>query len=308
MRIIFCADYWNALAPDPAYEIEVAAAQELGIVYSLINFEALVEQQNGQRAVRKVEPANGQETAIYRGWMLKPPVYERLYQALSEKGLTLINPPAAYKHCHYLPESYPIIVEHTPLSTWLKSGTDVSMDEIMAALRPFGERAIMVKDFVKSRKHEWLEACYIPSAADRSAVERVVKRFLELQGEELNEGLVFREFVAFEPLTTHSKSGMPLTREYRLFILNGEIILTIPYWEEGNYVKQGDDRLPLPWMNEIARTVQSSFFTMDIARRVDGSWSIVELGDGQVAGLPARADATKFYQALATMLPSLPSS
>lgn len=304
MRIIFCADYWNALAPDPAYEAEVAAAQKLGIAYSLINFEALVEQQNGQRAVRKVGQANDQGMAIYRGWMLKHPVYERLYQALAEKGLTLINTPAAYKHCHYLPESYPIIANHTPLSTWLKTGTDVSMDEIMETLRPFEEKAVVVKDFVKSRKHAWLEACYIPSAADRPTVERVVKRFLELQGEELNEGLVFREFVEFESLTTHSKSGMPLTREYRLFVLNGKIILTIPYWEEGDYVKQDDDQLPLTWMSEVALNVQSRFFTMDIARRVDGSWSIVELGDGQVAGLPARADVLAFYRTLAAGISS----
>lgn len=301
MRIIFCADYWNALAPDPAYEAEVAATRELGIAHSLINFEALVEQQNGQRAVRKVEQANNQETAIYRGWMLKPPVYERLYQALAERGLMLIDTPTAYKHCHYLPESYPTIADHTPLSTWLKTGTDVSMDEVMEMLRPFGEKAVIVKDFVKSRKHEWLEACYIPSAVDHSAVERVVKRFLELQGKELNEGLVFREFVEFEPLTTHSKSGMPLTREYRLFVLNGKISLTIPYWEEGDYVKQDDDQLPLSWMSEVALNVQSRFFTMDIARRVDGSWNIVELGDGQVAGLPAKADAMEFYQALARL-------
>ena len=68
----------------------------------------------------------------------------------------------------------------------------------------------MLKDFVKSRKHEWAEACFIPSASDRASVERVVRRFLELQDDDLSEGLVFREFVEFEPLGRHPKSGMPL--------------------------------------------------------------------------------------------------
>ena len=172
------------------------------------------------------------------------------------------------------------------------------MDQVMATLQPFGDKAVIVKDFVKSRKHEWLAACYIPSAADRPAVERVVRRFLELQGEDLNEGLVFREFVQFEPLTTHSKSGMPLTREYRLFVLDGEIIQTIPYWDEGEYIRKNDEQIPLNTMREIAQRVQSRFFTMDVARRVNGNWSIIELGDGQVASLPASADVMAFYQAL----------
>jgi hypothetical protein len=54
-------------------------------------------------------------------------------------------------------------------------------------------RRTLANYFVKSRKHEWTDACFIPSAADRSAVERVVNRFLELQGEELAGGLVFFE-------------------------------------------------------------------------------------------------------------------
>jgi ATP-grasp domain-containing protein len=48
--------------------------------------------------------------------------------------------------------------------------------------------------------------------------------------------------------------------------------------------------------------VQSRFFTMDVAKRVDGGWMIVELGDGQVAGLPVRADVGAFYRVLAGRL------
>ena len=33
-------------------------------------------------------------------------------------------------------------------------------------------------------------------------------------------GLVCREFVELEPLARHSKSGMPLTKEFRLFFLD----------------------------------------------------------------------------------------
>ncbi|HEU5198105.1 MAG TPA: ATP-grasp domain-containing protein [Ktedonobacterales bacterium] len=320
MRLIFCADplglrpgplaetgfphsrsRWSLARPyrrlvDALYEREAEAAQQAGLEYTLLNVEALVDEQDALAATRRIAPAAAPEVGVYRGWMLRPAAYERLYEALAALNIFLINMPLAYRHCHYLPESYPVIEGHTPRSIWLKLRDGPSIEQIMDALQPFGDKPLILKDYVKSRKHEWAEACYIPSAADRAAVERVVKRFLELQGPELNEGLVFREFVSFEPLASHAKSGMPLTKEFRIFFLDGERLLTAPYWETGAY---GDLLPPADLFQEVARHVQSRFFTMDVARRVDGAWMIVELGDGQVAGLPEQADAGAFYRALA---------
>ncbi|MGH2386983.1 MAG: ATP-grasp domain-containing protein [Chloroflexota bacterium] len=43
---------------------------------------------------------------------------------------------------------------------------------------------------------------------------------------------------------------------------------------------------------------------MDVARRTDGEWTIIELGDGQVAGLPESADGLAFYAALKARRPA----
>lgn len=295
MRIIFCADPWNARQPESTYATEVAAVEKLGVPFSLLNFEALVEQHNYARAVRRIDAATAPELAIYRGWMLKPDDYAQLYAALVEKNIFLINMPLAYIHCHYLPESYALIRDLSPRTIWLHTDGQIDFDEIMQLLQPFGAQPVIVKDFVKSRKHEWADACYIPVAADREMVERVVTRFVHLQGEDLAEGLVFREFLPFESLGNHPKSGMPLTKEYRLFFCDGQHLLTIPYWEEGSY---DGEFPPLELLAPIARRIQSRFFTMDVAKQTNGTWSIVELGDGQVAGLPERTDVHAFYQAL----------
>jgi hypothetical protein len=167
----------------------------------------------------------------------------------------------------------------------------------MAVLTPFGDRPVIIKDFVKSRKHEWADACFIPSASDRHGVERVVSRFLELQGDDLNEGLVFREFVNFRPVGVHPKSGMPLIAEYRIFWLDARPMFWSPYWETGDYAEISP---PLELFAETAAAVESRFFSMDVARRIDGAWFIVELGDGQVSGLPREVDARPFYKALAS--------
>jgi hypothetical protein len=277
------------------YEAEANAAEAFAIEYSLVSYEALVNDRDPLKAVRRVAREGGEVLGLYRGWMLKPEHYQQLYQALLDRGVRLINDPASYTHCHYLPQSYSIIEDYTPRSIWIETGPDVSMQQIMAQLQSFGEAAIIVKDFVKSQKHYWHEACYIPSASDSAEVERVVTQFLKLQGEDLNGGLVFRQFVEFEPLATHSQSGMPLTKEFRLFFLNGKPICSIEYWEEGDYTGLAP---PISQFQDVAQKVQSRFFTMDVAKRLDGDWLIVELGDGQVAGLPDTADAMQFYKSI----------
>lgn len=294
--IIFCSDPLEPREPDQAFAREAIAVKHLGLMFELIDFETLTLEHDSQRAVRRVKSRQHPAEAIYRGWMLKPDRYGELYDSLASKNVRLVNDPTTYRYCHYLPESYSAIEGHTPRSVWMKLSGELPMEAVMELLRPFGSAPVIVKDFVKSRKHEWFEACFIPSAADRGAVERVVRGFLELQDEDLNEGLVFREFVEFEPLAVHSKSGMPLTREFRLFFLDGRAVFSTGYWDEGDYVGMAP---PLDGFTQIAANVKSRFFTMDVAKRRDGEWMIVELGDGQVAGLPDRADVTEFYRALA---------
>jgi hypothetical protein len=121
-------------------------------------------------------------------------------------------------------------------------------------------------------------------------------RFVELQGEDLVGGLVLREFIDFEPIGVHPKSGMPLTREHQLFWLDGTPLVVAEYWPEVDY---GGEPPPVDRVTDVARAVQSRFFTMDIAKTASGQWMIVELGDAQVAGLPDDALAENFYTALA---------
>lgn len=298
MLIVFCRDPLEPARPDRAFEAEAAAVERLGIPHVLVDHDALVRGDEPDRVVRRIPASPEIRLAAYRGWMVKPSQYRILYEALNARDIRLINDPDQYRHGHYLPENYPVIEGHTPRSVWLTD--DLGIDRIMDALAAFGNAAVIVKDFVKSRKHEWTEACFIPSAADRQAVERVVRRFLELQAEDLNEGLVFREFVQFEPIGVHPRSGMPLTEEYRTFWLDGAPIDWAPYWDEGGH---RDLRPPIERFSEVAAAVRSRFFTMDLARRRDGEWMIVELGDGQVSGLPRESDADRFYQALGRAWP-----
>lgn len=299
MKIVFCTEPFTPTIPDSAYTDEVAAAHVVGFESVLIDFEALVHDRNVVAAVRRVNTSEQPTLALYRGWMLRPALYAELYDALRNRGLTLINDPAAYTHCHYLPESYPIIAPHTPHTVAIAVQSNFAVADVFPLLAGFGDRPLIVKDYVKSRKHEWYDACFIPNASDHAAVTRVVQRFLDLQGDDLNEGLVLREFVELQPLAEHAKSGMPLTQEYRFWFVDGTRVYSSQYWDEGTYTSAAP---PDNLFADVAQKVQSCFFTMDVAQKRDGTWIIIELGDGQVAGLPETANVMAFYQALSTAL------
>ncbi|MBN1766029.1 MAG: ATP-grasp domain-containing protein, partial [Sedimentisphaerales bacterium] len=265
--LLYCSDPMNPSQPDEAYHNEAKAAESLNLDYTIFSFEALVHENNPIKAMKRIPEIHDNQLGIYRGWMLKPKYYQRLYDALRKKNIQLINTPEAYIHCHYLPQSYNIIKPYTPKSIWLHKSDGISIDKIMEILKSFGSRPVIVKDFVKSLKHYWHEACFIPSASNRNDVERAVGKFLKWQDEDLNEGLVFREYVELEPLTTHSKSQMPLSREYRIFVFDGQPVYTCQYWEEGDY----DNITPnLEPFGPVLTNVKSRFFTLDIARRKDG--------------------------------------
>lgn len=288
MRIIYCDSVFDNKIIEPDYEEEKNAATNAGLTFSLISFEELTAG-NLRSALRFVKAPEQREVGMYRGWMLTPTQYQYLYDGLLAKNIELINSPAEYKHCHYLPDSYEKIESKTPKSRWT---TDLNHDAILNLTSEFGNGPIIVKDFVKSEKHDWESACFIPNASDSSKVIATVEKFLELRGESLNEGLVFRQFEQLEFLAEHSKSGMPLTKEFRLYFANKKIVEVFDYWDEGEY---GETKPELDDFQDIAQHIDSNFFTMDVAKKQEGDWIIMELGDGQVAGLPDHADRNKFY-------------
>lgn len=283
--------------PDSMFIDEVAAATRAGLSFVLVDYDALARQNNAARAVRDIPVHDEPEAAVYRGWMLSAAQYTTFYDALMSRGIQLINDARQYRNTHYLPASLDIIKDHTPRTVYLETDAkDLSYEALVQSLLPFAGIPIIVKDYVKSEKHYWNQACYIASSSDKDNVQRVVKRFLELRGDAFEGGLVFREFVDLQPMTEHPTSGMPLSKEYRIFYLNKLPVMTVRYWDIDGY--DSDDEPPVGLFDEVAARVQSRFFTMDVAQTVDGRWIIIELGDGQVAGLPKTADEDTLYRAL----------
>ncbi|MDE7272996.1 MAG: ATP-grasp domain-containing protein [Lachnospiraceae bacterium] len=283
ISFLFCNHPLYQRKADEDYEAEYQAAG-LNHACALFSYEDL---EKGRLSLYG-ESISG--LAIYRGWMMKPEMYERFYSLLEEKGIVLINTPDEYRTYHLLPEWYSDFEEETAKSVWEEQGSLENALEMAKAL----EGAYIVKDYVKSRKHEWYDACFIKNIADKENTSKVIGNFIERQGASLVGGIVLRKFEHLMQIGFHEKSGMPLSEEYRVFICAGRILNIEDYWTEKADVKITDEEKH--WLEEIAHKVKSNFVTVDIARKTDGSLVIMEFGDGQVSGLQ-QMDAMDFYEA-----------
>ncbi len=274
MPVLYCRDSLKPRRVDEHFAPEAQEVRAFGGAVGLIDHDALL-QGDAQQAVAQVPAGLG--NAWYRGWMHPSDRYAALAEALSRRGTELLVTPEQYRTAHELPGWYPMFVDVTPASVWrpTKPGEVLTADDLAALAEPLLPGSGIVKDYVKSRKHEWEQACFIPDLADAVELTRVVQRFVELQEEFLAGGVVLRAFEAFSKLES-------VAAEVRVWWLDGEPRLLTPHPD--NPFGRG----LVPNLDHIGPAVQRlgcRFVTTDVALRSDGVWRVVEVGDGQVSDL-----------------------
>lgn len=101
--------------------------------------------------------------------------------------------------------------------------------------------------------------------------------------------------------------GIPVTNEYRVFVLNDRLLCSGYYWAP--YVSDLEDlgvrlpsRMPQQAYDLVAKVIRTlrgrtPFYVVDVAETTSGEWLVVELNDGQMAGL-AEIDPETFYDEL----------
>ena len=290
IAFLFCSNYFDKNQPDEDYQEEYNCVKKMGKEILLFSLDGFLE-----KNIVDIRITNEPTTLIYRGWMLTYDEYTALYQALLSKGFTLINSPEQYRQCHYLPFWYDLLKNNTPNSLWTKN---IPKDEeILQLLKKFGTKPLIVKDYVKSRKHEWSEACFIPNPAELSAALQVVSTFRARQAANLVGGVVLREYVSLNLLGNHEKSDMPIAKEVRIFCFRHKPFAYIQYWSGAEAFNINDYQ---ELINQCA-LLDNNFYTIDLAQTIDNQWIIMEVGDGQVSGLQ-EYDPALFYEKLFELL------
>lgn len=284
--LLSCADPLDQRRTDPHFAAETAAARELGATVGLIDHDLLLSG-DAAAAVRRVPRDLG--PAWYRGWMIPSATYSALAEALAARGTPLMIDAATYRRAHELPGWYETFAAVTPASRWLPGppGRVPDPDALAGLAAPLGGGPGIVKDFVKSAKHAWETACYIPDLTDTAHLHRVVTAFVAEQDRYLAGGIVLRSFEAFG---TDARRAA----EARVWWLDGEPLLV------GAHPDTPDEH-PAPPLDRVAERVArlgARFVTTDLALRADKVWRVVEVGDGQVSGLPAGLGPEVIIEAL----------
>lgn len=292
--ILFCRCPSGKLRVDEMFHREHEAARNAGLDVFLLDHDAVISG-NIERALRSVAPAApSPRNAVYRGWMVPSTRYATLYAALQERGYALQTSPAGYKLCHELPEWYPLLQNATPKSVWIPHIPPFAKSEIATALQQLGSNAAIVKDFVKSEKHAWFEACFVPDASEVEHAFAVANELVRRRDKDFEGGLVIREFISLRRVAATQQVGPPPAEEWRIFWIQHRAAIVVQGFESGE-VGVPPETLQF---EALAARVKSPFFTMDIARNENGEWIVIELGDGQVAGLHDSAAPDLLFSAL----------
>jgi hypothetical protein len=275
------ADFWSK---------EAEAAKSSGFGISIITDA----NQRGPLVISN----NNAEAYLYRGWIAKPQYYQEMCQAASAPLLNNYND---YMWSYDFPKWYCELNGETPAS-FSYIGDEISNLGLAEIAKQVSERAgpkpLIIKDWLKSRKHEWFDACFIKDASDANEIVRVMTNFFNLQGRDFYGGLVFRDFLSLKKLGAHPKSKMPIPLEFRTFFLNQEPVSTSMYWQNDINYPDGVEYPPQAWLEDIGKKMRSPFVALDIAQGEDGKWWVIEVNDAGIAGYPDHIDSNQFYKDL----------
>jgi hypothetical protein len=220
------------------------------------------------------------------------PYYRELAIDVNRLGAEMLTSYREHNYVADLREWYQDLEQFTP-KTWF------SLAEAVASPWP---GPFVLKGATNSRKNLWRTHMY---AEDKESMREVYFRLMDdtMIGD---QGVYIRQY---EPLVQYgvSLSGIPVSKEFRFFVLKGKVIARGFYWSSQLDLFEGSEipdvaEVPEGFIQEIIDAVGDSidFWVFDAAQRLDGVWRVVELNDGQMSGLSC-CSADDLYRGLAEL-------
>lgn len=164
------------------------------------------------------------------------------------------------------------------------------------------EGPFVVKGKTNSRKHQWKTHMFAENK------KRAIEIGCDLGKDSLisDQGIIYRKYI---PLKTFEIgiNGLPFTNEWRFFYLKEKRLSYAYYWtgaahpELAKMTEEG-----LAFADTVAKIASeyATFFVLDIAEKADGGWILIEVNDGQMAGLSFN-DPHVLYSSLKGALDSI---
>ncbi len=218
--------------------------------------------------------------AIYRGWMMKPEQYKAFYEKLINNNIELITTPEEYERMHIFPNVYHCFGNDTA-----KMMVFPLYEQLDIAVLKKNFTRFMIKDYVKSVKGTDFPK-FFDITVTQDEFDKWMKVFYQYRGDLLTGGICVKEYLNLK------KYGDKFN-EYRVFYVNHKVATISKNSAQTPYVND----IPKELVNKYAN-LDSVYYTVDFAELADGSWTVIEAGDGSVSGLSENQDAISYYRAI----------
>lgn len=219
-----------------------------------------------------------------------PERYRRLHDEARALNITLLNDPVQHADALELHRTVARLEGLTARTEVLSRA-----DELPAALARLPP-PVFIKSTVHSRKWFGWKACVADDAREAEAL--VTKLFTMHQHS--RDHVLVRELLPLRR-TGANYEGFPLAREYRLFVLDADVIALGYYWPFGDPFgapTERDDREMRALAHEVASRTRVPWLCVDVAQLETGEWKVIETGDPACCGL-ATINAKGLLAALA---------
>lgn len=275
--ILFPSSFFDVRKVDEDLQAEYDAVQNTGLFgVILFGYEQWFHQ---GKLVLTGEPEKT-VNVVYRGWMMKPDVYQEFYHQLAERGISLVTEPETYAAMHVFPDVYKLVESDTAKMKVFPLHGEIDIEGVKKEFPRF-----MVKDYVKSVKGTEFPR-YFDQSVDQDSFNRWMQVFYQYRGDLLTGGICIKEYLDL-------KRYGDRTNEFRVFYINHEIASV-----SRNSGQMQVAAKPPRELIERYRNLPSVFYTVDFAELENGTWKIIEAGDGGVSGLSDGQDYEAFYRAL----------
>lgn len=198
-----------------------------------------------------------------------------------------------------------IVPTDADLTGLLDGATPDGFADLVASLTAAGDNLgwpCFLRTGHGSGKHDWAHTCYV--SARRAVAPHVAalvewSHMVDLMGLPTSTWVI-RELLDTQPLfTCAGYGGFPVTREFRLFVRDRDVVHIQPYWPP-DAVGQGrpdrrDWQALLEWASELdhderlelnglalraSEALGGGYWSVDLLQDRDGAWWLTDMADG----------------------------
>ncbi len=275
--ILYPSSYFDINKVDEDLKTEYEAAKETGLFETvLFGYDRFI--QEGKLTLSR--PIEKNTKVIYRGWMMKPEQYRVFYEGLKALHIELITPPSAYEKMHVFPNIYQTFGDDTAKMMVFPLHEQIDVEVLKKNFDRF-----MVKDYVKSVKGTSFPK-YFDGSISQEEFDKWMEVFYEYRGDLLTGGICIKEYFDLKKYDGR-------TNEYRVFYINNDIVTVSRNSAQASFAPV----VPMALVEKYS-DLDSPYYTVDFAELEDGSWRVIEAGDGSVSGLSENQDEGSYYRAL----------